>query len=291
MKNKIKLLINKLVKKKTLENILDELGLPNIYPIPKFMLDSKSYLLKLKSLPSTLFQLNEENIIISIYGINYFISTREEVFILYEIFINGIYNFEFSDPCVVIDIGMNVGFASLFFASKENVEKVISYEPFQPTYKKALRNFQLNPNISKKITPINLGAGLKDEKRIVDYCEEWAGSATITDDLHFHPKAMAKITQEEISIVSANQLFHNISREFSGIKKIYKIDCEGSEYDIFSALASFQKDQLPEVFMVEWHYRGPEDIVKYLSSRGYLSFSLFPNSITIGMIYAFKTEK
>src|SRR6185312_6672086 len=34
----------------------------------------------------------------------------------------------------LIDIGMNVGITSLFYASKPNVEKVFSFEPFVPTF-------------------------------------------------------------------------------------------------------------------------------------------------------------
>lgn len=41
---------------------------------------------------------------------------------------------------IVIDIGANIGLASLFFAARKNVIKVIGYEPLRSTYQKALHN-------------------------------------------------------------------------------------------------------------------------------------------------------
>ena len=65
---------------------------------------------------------------------------------------------------IVIDIGMNVGIASLFFATLPHVEKVYAFEPFKAPYLRAMDNFKLNPALSAKIQAYNFGLSNKFEE-------------------------------------------------------------------------------------------------------------------------------
>jgi FkbM family methyltransferase len=290
MNNRAKLLIGTVKKRRAEKMFLRELGLPDVDPIPDFLLRAKYYLQKLLTLPNAKIQYSDCKLTITIQGIDYYPTTFEEVFILYEIFCDGIYNFVCPWPTMVIDIGMNVGFSSLFFASNANVEKVIGYEPFQPTYKRALENFQMNPALSAKILPLNLGIGIRDYKGSFDYSEEWKGNVSITGDPHFRPREGTRVTQEEITIVSADKLFKKIQDDYSGIRKLCKMDCEGAEYDIFQSLSGLGSDQLPDAFMIEWHFKGNQGIVDFLTARGYLVFSFAHADEGLGMLYATRTQ-
>lgn len=91
-------------------------------------------------------------------------------YLIKEIFEEGAYNFHIptKKDIIVFDIGMNIGIASLFFAGRANVKKVYSFEPFAPTYEKAVRNFQMNSDeIKNKICPYQIALGNHEEKNIV----------------------------------------------------------------------------------------------------------------------------
>jgi FkbM family methyltransferase len=291
MIKRLELLISKVKRYRAQKRFLDEFGsLSFIDPIPDFVLKSKHYLRQLLLTPETKIHYSDHKLVITIQGIDYYPTTYEEIFILYEIFCNGIYNFVSPGPCLVLDIGMNVGFSSLFFASKDDVEKVIGYEPFMPTYKRALENLQLNPALASKICPVNLGIGIRDEKKSFDYSEEWKGNVSITNDPHFRPRAGTRVLQEEVTIVSADKIFKKIHDDYSNVRILCKMDCEGAEYEIFQSLSGLRGDQLPDAFMIEWHYRGDQEIADFLTQRGYFVFS-FPHSEEgLGMVYAIRAD-
>jgi hypothetical protein len=78
------------------------------------------------------------------------VSSEDQLVMLHEIFCCGVYDLRYPGPVVVWDIGMNVGLASLYFASR-GARHVVAYEPFEVTYRQALRNFRLNPFLSSVI--------------------------------------------------------------------------------------------------------------------------------------------
>jgi hypothetical protein len=74
----------------------------------------------------------------------------------------------------------------------------------------------------------------------------------------------------------------------NGNEIILKMDCEGSEYDIFESLSSAKI--LPDFnfIIVEWHYKDPEKIFTALRDAGFVFMAFDPQSKTAGMIYAFR---
>src|SRR5210317_1193049 len=82
----------------------------------RFLLERFDLLETLLGVPnSSLFVLNNE-IYYEIDPFKLLIKTPEDLFIINEIFIENCYNFHtIHKPITVIDIGMNVGFASLYF--------------------------------------------------------------------------------------------------------------------------------------------------------------------------------
>lgn len=83
-----------------------------------------------------------------------------------EVFSENIYNINFLPGTVVIDMGMNIGAASLYFAGQENVVRVYGFEPFPDTYHRACENIALNPaKIRNKIETYNVA--------VTDQESEW----------------------------------------------------------------------------------------------------------------------
>ncbi len=91
-----------------------------------------------------------------INGIQELVQTSEELFILNEIHARQIYGVVFGSPSVIVDVGFNVGFASLFFARHPLVSTLYGFEPLVPTFKQGLKNISFN-SFSGKIQVYNYG--------------------------------------------------------------------------------------------------------------------------------------
>lgn len=175
---------------------------------------------------------------------------------------------------IAIDIGMNVGCASLYFANMENVEKIYSFEPFTENYTDALRNFELNQAISHKIIPHNFGLGNGNHVLSVSNniaCRKIGDGAT------------------QIAIKYAAEVLSPIIDEYWKKRKIwFKCDCEGGEYDIFESLDKAGLFSKIDIITMEWHgYK--LDFLKKMLLKNHFAFYVIDN-MGIGMIYAFKLE-
>ena len=174
---------------KLLKKFLHRLGYvvyklkPEIYPIELYgkhasiLKKSQSFIKKITSkYPQTVISPYQEGYKVTISSYSYYITSAEELFILKEIWVDDCYNFDSNRACVVIDIGMNVGIASLHFASKNNVSKVYSYEPVTPTFKQGIVNFDLNKALKTKIEAYNFGLGIKNETLQLTFNPNYKGS-------------------------------------------------------------------------------------------------------------------
>ncbi|MFM7278047.1 MAG: FkbM family methyltransferase, partial [Microcystis aeruginosa] len=206
-----------------------------------------------------------------------------------EIFLLGVYNFLYDQPCVAIDIGMNTGFASLFFANRANVKAVYSYEPFKATYDQALRNFALNSNLAEKIKAFDYGVGARDEVIQVEYDYNVKGSVGIYGiDNQLKPFASKETATADLILKPFTDVFKGITSDYPDSDIVAKIDCEGSEYEILDSLAATGQLGQIKIIMMEWHKKGPDALVKHLQDFGFIIFSLMPRSKSVGTLYAIK---
>lgn len=236
------------------------------------------------------FETNEnQELVVNIEGLKALIKSEQDLEIIKEIFVQGVYNFICSQPLVVVDIGMNVGWASLYFALNDNVQQIYSFEPFKKTYEEALNNFALNPNLKEKINPFDYGIGGKDEVVTVEYDYDLKASVGVKGlPESMEKKSQGKKIKEDITIKSATDVLSPVFEKFSDTDFMAKIDCEGSEYDILKCLEEANMLTRFKVIIMEWHEKGPDELVGYLNRANFTVFSRRPKSKNIGMIYAVK---
>ena len=233
------------------------------------------------------FYVNEnQELMLEIEGIKSTIQCEQDLDVIKEIFEQGIYNFIDNQPLVVIDIGMNTGWASLYFASQDNVQAVYSYEPFKTTFSEALNNFSFNPHLSQKIHAFDYGLAGKDEKITVEYDYEVKASIGVQGIPENLKKDSQSLKKEDIFVKSASEVLGDIFAQYQGVDFMAKIDCEGSEYDILASLDQANLLNKFKIIIMEWHEKGPDQLVEYLTKNGFTVFSRRPKSKTIGMIYA-----
>src|SRR5688572_20022379 len=76
-----------------------------------FILERYDVLSILQSSLHAQISIQDDRLIISFNNLVFNPTTAEELFIMEEVYVNGTYNFQNNHPVVVIDVGMNVGFA------------------------------------------------------------------------------------------------------------------------------------------------------------------------------------
>lgn len=204
--------------------------------------------------------------------------TRTDMDIIYEIFAEHSYAINIPKNSVVIDFGMNVGIASLYFAQNTNVEKVYGFEPFPNTYQMALDNFSLNNiNIANKIIPQNIAVSNFDGVKSVAVVTNQPGWRNVFSNSDSSPKV--DITFKDSAEV-VNRIFQN-----EGNKNfILKCDTEGSEYQIFESLC--KADLLQEFSSIVMEYHGsPKELLIELTDAGFRTYHTGTNMM--GNIIAF----
>jgi len=84
-------------------------------------------------------------------------------FILNEVFIKKEYDVPVSEAVVIIDIGANIGAASLFFAKRFPNSTIYAFEPFEKNFNFLKKNIKLN-NLQERIIPYNAAIGEDNKK-------------------------------------------------------------------------------------------------------------------------------
>lgn len=100
---------------------------------------------------------NQNEATIEWMGVRTLLKSDEDIQILEEVFVSNMYKFASRGNFCVIDVGMNVGFASLYFARMPRVQVVHSFEPFSAPFQRALENIALNPELALKIKLNKIG--------------------------------------------------------------------------------------------------------------------------------------
>ncbi|BAZ50089.1 FkbM family methyltransferase [Nostoc sp. NIES-4103] len=288
--------------KTTLENSLDIQETPTVFleefgitvnsQNHKFFLDALDLAKPLLDIPNTQFTvISDDTIRVTVEAVTIDLQTYWEIFIVHEIFFDGAYNILATKEIVVWDIGMNVGIASLYFASKENVLAVFGYEPFEGTYKRAKQNFDLNPGLAKKIKHYPYGISHANANLTVDYCYEWHGASTV-NGVPEMLNGRDDIVSQTINLVSANDTLDIIMGEYPGIDIVAKIDCEGSEYEIIESLYTSKKLRHFKAVLLEWHDPQKNNSLKqWFKESGFSVIFFNPyHPYGIAMAYAFRTE-
>jgi FkbM family methyltransferase len=271
-----------------------KLGITVDFCLHKFFLESYGLAMSINSVYPGAFFVENNDIFVLVDKCKFLVSSQEEILIIKEVFVEGIYNYlpcNSNDNLLVIDIGMNVGVTSLFFAARDNVSRVFAYEPFKETLERAKANLLLN-NFSNKIHTHNFGLSDKEEIVAVEYCEENKGSMGVHGLNDFvEGKDSFKYKKVDIELKDVVKVLAPIISSADEPRIVVKIDCEGSEYAILESLYKSNLLDKVDAILMEWHMKGPSDLIKYLGRSGYDIISFNEKNRDVGMLYAFNRKK
>ena len=234
---------------------------------------------------------DDGSLLVKIGELQFRINDQEELFILCEVFLEGSYNLisPTSKKIAVIDIGMNVGITSLFYASQSQVNQVFSFEPFTPTFNMAMENIRLNPGVAAKMHPNNFGLAKEKGSMQISYSVKQKGRMGLSGV----PEQSTFITDKDVRMETI--ALEPVKEQFAAIKEktadhfvICKMDCEGAEYELIDSLFENSLLSLPDVYLIEWHEKPTDGIVDKLIKNNYNVLSTSFRSLINGMIYAMK---
>jgi FkbM family methyltransferase len=126
------------------------------------------------------------------------------------------------DRPTIIDVGANVGFFSLFAASKWRGE-VFAYEPVQANYEEMVSNVKANPHLIINCRRMAVSGASGAIEIFVDPATTLTTTATVC------PSERKTWKAEEVKAVTLLDIFE---RERLETVDLLKMDCEGSEFSI-----------------------------------------------------------
>jgi len=261
------------------------------------VLSGYSYLYDLEAHTGCLVEFDEQkDVLILQWGqAKYLVDSLEELHTLREIYLAGDYDFTPAESTVLLDIGANVGFTSIFLADINPDLLIVACEPLPENYLKALNNLAANPQLSGKISLHNYGVFSEDgQKTIVSEIGNRVRSSIVIDQMN---DTRGAIEYTSVKVRRASDLVLQIRALNPTRQIVIKMDCEGSEYEILRNLETDGAINFVSGVLMEWHKLiGTDDNSEFI--RAFFKRSGFnicmhgrtQSKSDIGMAYAFRTN-
>lgn len=187
--------------------------------------------------------------------------------------------------CTVLDIGGNIGDSALYFLST-GAQHISAYEPFAATIERARANVALN-SLESQILLHHCGVAGREDRRTFRYDGKIAAGLS-TLESGYQTKNSDK--SECITLIPFSEAVRRVLEECPG-RLACKMDCEGSEFEIFEedpdlAAALSHIDRM----LIEYHWKEPEPILRRLGESGFDVASL-PLQPGVGLILALRSDE
>ncbi len=233
---------------------------------------------------------SEENVkvngdIVSVFGINF--KKQKNLTGLIECFFRRDYEFGGVKDFVFIDVGANIGDSALYTASNPNCKKVFSYEPFFNTYKTALTNINLNPDLKEKINIFNFGWGGEEHQLEVECFEDsYFNTLNSANNFPIQAKIHTNKTKTIVNLKKSSDELKKILSLFPDSNIVLKIDIEGGEYECIQDLDNSGLLKYINVIFLEWHYKGYKEFSEIFAKNNFVWFHSKPISPEFGSLTA-----
>jgi len=178
------------------------------------------------------------------------------------------------ERATAFDIGANIGWFTLFFATLPQVKKVYAFEPIPYTFDYLRRHLKLNR--VKNAQAFNCGLGETAAKTTFYWTPEETGSASMTNI-----QQRSKINKVKCKITTVDKFMKN--RKIS--LDLIKCDVEGAELFVFKGAVNTLKKYQPIIYtemLRKWSKKfdyHPDDIINLLADLGYRCYGYIGDKI------------
>lgn len=211
-------------------------------------------------------------------------ANHESLLCMHEVFGLQAYQVLGTGPCVAIDVGMNIGLASLYLAALPPVQAVYGYELVGATTAIARQNIAANAWAAAKVQVQHAGIAAHNGSLQLPL----TGAGDVGAHLHM---TTAGGPTETVPLLSLPAIVAQIQQQHPGLPIVLKLDCEGAEYDLVPLLQQAQLLQHIAVLMIEWHVKGSQPITDILTACGYTCFTPgIAAAQPTGFVYAVKNN-
>ena len=210
----------------------------------------------------------------------------DEIYVVEEVFANLEYGALISEPAIVIDIGMNVAAAALYFAKEQSVRRVIGFEPYAEATKRAERNLAINPEIAPKIEIRRYALGDFNGKAHLRVDPKLSVLNEIVRDSNSEEQSSQK---QIVEIRDAETELQSVLAEARKDERVVlKVDCEGSEREIFRRLSKETLSRI-DTILLEWHHADIlDELTQKLQKHDFQLLVQRTGKTDRGMLYAFR---
>lgn len=243
--------------------------------------------------------LEDGNFQITVGEISLKVRSKDEFNNVHEVLVEEIYDYFINNDKqdVVLDVGMNIGDAALYFLHNKKVKKVYAYEPFMETYLTAKDNLQEFQDNTERMELFQYGLSNENTTRTIGFNSNMTcGQSTIAgtrDKVYDMYRSWGLVDpandrQELVEVRDAAEEISCIVKKHPKQNIVLKMDCEGEEYGIIEELSDAGVLEKISFIMLEWHYAGKESLIHNLKKAGF-SYWCNDKNNDMGMIYAYKT--
>lgn len=245
---------------------------------------------------SILYTADEVKLEVTMKGVTVKVRSKDEFCNAYESLISQIWNYTINNgkEDIILDVGMNVGDTSLYFLHHKKVKKVYGFEPFRQPYSDAEDNLKDYMQNTERIEIFQYGISNENGSRVIDFNKDMTcGQSTIASVREeayewYRNEGLVQIENEEkesIQVRDAKEVFFPIIQKHSDCNIVLKMNCEGEEYNIMKRLSETDLIDKITVIMLEWHYKGKEEILRHLDKAGF-TYWCNDKDHNMGLIYA-----
>ena len=187
---------------------------------------------------------------------------------------------------IIVDVGANIGSFAIPLALKYPSRDIVSFEPQRTVFYHLAANIFLN-NLSNVIAHRLVISDEKKEHTTVpffDLYENYSGSVTLSKDIA-NKRSKIPGVAEPLSYAKKFDLVKitSLDKFFTSKISLIKIDVEGMELSVLKSAESILKQDSPILLFETWDLpefeKENKSIIKYLSSVGYVCFSLGNDSV------------
>lgn len=168
---------------------------------------------------------------------------------------------------VVVDVGMNIGISTLWFANRDGVDEVYGYEPFEEIYSYAINNLKENPKLINKIKMYNYGLWNEDKYVEGNFCVDHSTASRVVEEENNEYSSVKVKVKVKDAGNEFEQILKNDNRQY-----ILKLNCEGAEYEIVESLINRDLLKRFDICLIETHDGREREMFQYLERSGFVYF-------------------